>query len=302
MQPQLEAGPRAVRREQALAGVRILTLDDDANMRSIIRAALSQSGCSEIHQAGTGDQALKVVAAHPIDLIICDWMMQPMNGFEFLVALRKFEKDAGRTSRVPVIMLTANDATDDAISAQHLGIAAWLVKPIAPKSLLERISSVLALPTQLFSIADDLDVDLTHLARQYQLKLANEISDLKQMTEDLPRQDAARISQHWTAMVRLIHTVKGQAGTFGYDLISMVAAIGLNLLRQAENNAAIQIKFQCEVQRALTVIVGAMSLVLQNDIKGDAGNMGERLLTKINASTMALRLMIEGATRNAKRG
>jgi two-component system chemotaxis response regulator CheY len=287
----------STRGQQALAGARILTLDDDANMRSIIRTILSQCGCRKILQASNGRDALKLFAEQPIDLVICDWMMEPMNGFDFLTELRKFEKGV----KVPVIMLTANSETDDAIAAQGLSIAAWLVKPVAPPHLLERISSVLSLPTRLFSIAEDLDVDLTHLAKQYRMKLVNEVSDLKQLVDNLLQQDRTHLVQHWTSMVRLFHTIKGQAGTFGYELITKIGAIGLNMLRQAEGNVDVLIKYQGQLQKALTVLVGAMSLVLQNDIKGDAGNVGERLLGKIGEATVPLRQMIEAELKNAKK-
>lgn len=285
------------RAQQNLAGARILTVDDDANMRSIIRTVLNQCGCRNVLQAGDGREALKLFGQQPIDLVICDWMMTPMNGFDFLSALRKFEKGM----KVPVIMLTANDEADDAIAAQHLSIAAWLIKPVAPKKLIERISSVLSLPTQVFSIADDLNVDLTHLAQQYRIKLANELSDLKQMIENLEKQDRTQLVAHWTSMVRLFHTVKGQAGTFGYDLITSLAGTGQNLLRQAEGNVDVIVKYQGQLQRALTVLIGAMSLVLQNDIKGNAGNVGERLLGKISEATVPLRQMIEAELKHAKK-
>src|SRR5579863_804230 len=273
-----KSAAKPARVQQNLAGTHILTLDDDASMRSIVRTALSQCGCRDILQAGNGREALQLFAGNPVDLVICDWMMEPMNGFYFLTELRKLPK--GRP--VPVIMLTANSETDDAIASQHLRIAAWLVKPVTPKQLLERVSAVLSAPAQLFSVADDLEVDLTHLTRQYQLKLANELSDLKQMVESLPQQGRDQIVAHWTAMVRLFHTVKGQGGTFGYDLITQLGSTGLNLLRQADGDADTLIKFGGPLQRTLTVLISAMSLVLHNDIKGNAGNVGERLLTKIS--------------------
>jgi two-component system chemotaxis response regulator CheY len=287
----------STRGQQALAGAHILTLDDDANMRSIIRTVLSQCGCRDILQAGDGRVALKLFAGHPIDLVICDWMMEPMNGFDFLTELRKFAKGA----QVPVIMLTGNSEPTDALAAQHLNIAAWLVKPIAPKQMIERISSVLSLPTQLFSIEDDLNVDLSGLAGQYRAKLSNEIRELNDLVASFQQQPRNSVLHHWSSMVRLFHTVKGQAGTFGYDLITTLGGNGQNLLREAEGNVDVLIKFQAQLQRALTVLVGAMSLVLQNDIKGDAGNVGGRLLAKISEATVPLRQMIEAELKNAKK-
>ncbi len=292
-------GPRAQSAggHQDLAGTRILTLDDDPNMRSIIRSVLTQCGCRDIVQAGNGRAALRLFAAHSIDLVICDWCMEPMNGFEFLTELRKFDLGA----KVPVIMLTANSEPSDALAAQHLNIAAWLVKPIAPKRLLERIGSVLSIPTQLFSIQDDLAVDLSSLVTQYRAKLANEIRELQTLVDTFQHQGRNHVGHHWTSMVRLFHTVKGQAGTFQYDLITTLASIGQHLLRDAEGNVEVMIKYQPQLQRALAVLVPAMSLVLQSDIKGHGGAIGQRLLAKINEATVPLRTMIETELRNARR-
>lgn len=287
----------AARDQLHLAGTCILTLDDQASMRSVIRSVLLQCGCRDILQAGSGSEALRLFATRPIDLIICDWMMAPMNGFEFLTELRKSDNGA----KVPVIMLTANSEPDDAMAAQHLNIGAWLVKPIAPKRLVERISSVLSLPTQLFSVADDLAIDLSYLAPQYRLKLVTEVNDLKQLVETLPQQDTAQVMQHCSSMVRLLHTVKGQAGTFDHDLITTLAGIGQNLLREAEGDAAVLMKFQGQLQRALSVLVSAMSIVLQSDLKGDGGSVGGKLLGKINQITLPLRQMMEAERKNGKK-
>jgi two-component system chemotaxis response regulator CheY len=287
----------SARDQQNLAGVRFLTLDDDPNMRSIIRSVLSQCGCREIMQAGDGRVALKLFGAHPIDLVICDWMMEPMNGLQFLTELRKFSKGA----QVPVMMLTGNSEPADALSAQHLNIAAWLIKPIAPKEMIARISSVLSLPTQLFSIEDDLNVDLSSLSGQYRAKLANEVRELNDLVSSFHQQPRSSVIHHWSSMVRLFHTIKGQAGTFGYDLITILGGVGQNVLREAEGNIDVILKHQEQLQRALSIVIASMSLVLQNDIKGDAGKVGEKLLGKISEATVPLRKMIEVELKNAKK-
>jgi two-component system chemotaxis response regulator CheY len=285
------------RSEQVLAGTRILTLDDDANMRSIIRSILQQCGCPDILQASNGRDALKLFTSRPIDLVICDWMMEPMNGFQFLTDLRRFDKGAS----VPVIMLTGNSEPADALAAQHLNIGAWLVKPVAPKKLVERISSVLSLPTKLFSIEEDLNVDLSQFARQYRAKLSTQIGDLEKMVKNFKDHNRNEIVDHWSSIVRLFHTVKGQAGMFDYNLVTTLAGIGQDLLRQAEGNVEVLVKFQSSLQRALSVLVTAMSLVLQGDIKGKGGNVGDRLLGKINEATLPVRQMIEAELKHARR-
>lgn len=273
------------RNHQDLAGTTILTIDDDQMMRSILKNFLAQAGCREILQARNGKDALQLFTTHPIDLVICDWVMEPMNGFAFLTEMRKFDK----TPKVPVIMLTGNSEPADAMSAQHLDIAAWLVKPIAFNRLIERVGSVLSLPTQLFSIQNDLSVDLTQLAIQYRAKLSSEISELQQLVASLQQQTGARLDRHWASMARIFHTVKGQAGAFDYELITTLADIGQNLLREAAANVDLLMKFRSEFHRVLSVLVTAMSLVLQSNITGTGGTTGERLMAKIIEATTPIR-------------
>jgi two-component system chemotaxis response regulator CheY len=282
---------------KSLTGTRILVLDDEDNMRAIIRTVLGQCGFTDILQANSGRAALDLFAANPVDLVMCDWMMEPMNGFDFLTELRKTAKG----EQVPVVMLTGNSEPAAALAAEHLNIAAWLVKPVAPKQMVARICSVLSLPTQLFSVEDDLNVDLTGLASQYRAKLSNEITELHQLVAGFEQQPKHSIVQHWSSMVRVFHTVKGQAGTFGYDLITTLGGVGQDLLRVTDGNVDVLIKFQAPIQRSLSVAVAAMSLVLRNDIKGDAGKLGERLLGKINEAAVPLQKMIEAELKNEKK-
>jgi two-component system chemotaxis response regulator CheY len=281
---------------QDLSGTRILTLDDDQTMRSIIRSVLAKSGCSEVVEASTGREALQLFGMDPVDLVICDWMMEPMDGFAFLTELRK----SGKGANVPAIMLTANADPADAVKARHLNIAAWLVKPIAANRLLERICSVLSLPTQLFSLGKDPQIDLSSLADQYREKLAYELRDLEELVASFQQHGKSDIDRNWSSMIRIFHGIKGQAGTFGYDLITALAANGQNLLRAAELNVGVILKFQRQLHQALSTLVKAMSHILRTDVKGNGGDVGNRLLAKINETVLPLRQLMEAELKHAK--
>jgi two-component system chemotaxis response regulator CheY len=116
-------------------------LDDDPNMRSLIRGSPIRCGCQNVLTCGDARDALKLFSSRRIDLVICDWMMEPMSGLEFLRELRRPE----RAFDVPVIMLTASSEAEDVALAQRFKISGWLVKPIALPKMLERISGVLSL-------------------------------------------------------------------------------------------------------------------------------------------------------------
>ena len=67
---------------------RILLVDDDEAVRSVLRRSLVKAGY-EVHEAGEGGAALKLLASAPADLIITDLVMPEMEGIEFIMALRK---------------------------------------------------------------------------------------------------------------------------------------------------------------------------------------------------------------------
>lgn len=282
---------------QDLSGTRILTLDDDQTMRAIIRTVLAKARCSQVIEASTGVEALHSVKVDEIDLVICDWMMEPMSGFAFITELRTFDQGA----TIPVIMLTANADPADAVKARPLNIAAWLVKPIAASRLLERVCSVLSMPTQLFSIGNDPNIDLAALADQYRAKLAFELRDLEELVASFQKHGKPDVERNWSSMIRLFHGIKGQAGTFGYGLITTLAANGQGLLRGAGMNVGVIMKFQTQLHHALSTLVKAMSHILRSDVKGDGGDVGNRLLAKINESVVPLRQLMEAELKNANK-
>ena len=279
---------------KTLAAARILILDDEPTMRSVIASTLRAAGCEDVSQAGSGQEALATIIRKRIELVICDWMMTPMNGLQFLQALRA----AAHGSQLPVIMLTANSDPADAQRAQWLNVSGWLVKPISPPRLIERVCSVLSLPDQAFSLEADLGVDFSIVAEQFRARLGQQLVDLNQLIASLPRQ-VGHVSGTWINIIRIFHFVKGQAGTFDYGLITAIAELGQHLLRAVERDFDAAPKIGHQLQRPLGALAAAMSLVLENNIRGDGGAVGQRLLDKLRSVTEPVRLALEEATRAA---
>ncbi len=122
-----------------MAGERLLLVDDEDNLRSMLEAALRYEGF-EVEAASSGRDALDVVEAggeHKPDLIVLDVMMPDLDGFE---VCRRLRNDGVRT---PVLFLTARDATDDKVRGLTLGGDDYLVKPFSLDELVARISAVL---------------------------------------------------------------------------------------------------------------------------------------------------------------
>lgn len=115
--------------------MRLLIVDDDLHLRKLVRtyAQLEQFQCEE---AVNGQEALKLLAAHPFDMVVLDVMMPGLSGFETLSQIRK-------TSQVPVIMLTARSEEYDKLLGFRLGVDDYVSKPFSPKELMARIGAVL---------------------------------------------------------------------------------------------------------------------------------------------------------------
>ena len=119
-----------------MAGARLLLVDDEENLRSMLEAALRHHGF-EVEAAATGRDAIAAVAASDPDLILLDVMMPDLDGFE---VCRRLRSDGVRT---PVLFLTARDATEDKVRGLTLGGDDYLVKPFSLDELVARVQAVL---------------------------------------------------------------------------------------------------------------------------------------------------------------
>lgn len=116
-------------------GPRILVVDDDATVRTLLRRMLTIEGY-EVDEAVDGASALKKVGAWAPDLLLLDIMMPGQDGLDVLEGLR-------RTSAVPVILLTAKSEEADRVLGFRFGADDYVVKPFSTAELTARIAAVL---------------------------------------------------------------------------------------------------------------------------------------------------------------
>ena len=116
---------------------RILVVDDEPFMRRTVRAMLRRIGCPFVEEAHDGEAALASVAREKPDLVLCDIDMKPMGGLKFVRRLRNNADPALRD--LPVIMLTSYADPGVVQAAAKLGISGYLVKPVSPKLLADRL-------------------------------------------------------------------------------------------------------------------------------------------------------------------
>ncbi len=114
----------------------ILVVDDEAEMRSRLRAALESRGY-QVETAADGDEALDCAATAGHDLILLDIMLPGTDGFSVLEHLRRTGIDT------PVLILTALGAVDERIRGLDAGADDYLAKPFSMDELLARIRSIL---------------------------------------------------------------------------------------------------------------------------------------------------------------
>jgi two-component system chemotaxis response regulator CheY len=117
----------------------VLVVDDYRTMARIIRNLLKTIGFTDIDEAADGSEALERLAERDYGLIISDWNMLPMTGYEFLQRVRASE----RHSHIPFLMVTAESKTENVIAAKKAGVSNYIVKPFTAETLRNKIEAVL---------------------------------------------------------------------------------------------------------------------------------------------------------------
>ena len=116
---------------------KILLVDDDQGLLEMLVSIFRRAGYTHLLTAATGTDALRIREREQPDMIVLDVMMPDMDGFAVLRAIR-------RTSRVPVLMLTARGEAEDRIEGLEIGADDYLAKPFLPKELLLRVNAILS--------------------------------------------------------------------------------------------------------------------------------------------------------------
>lgn len=120
-------------------GMPVLIVDDYKTMLRIIRNLLKQLGFDNVDEAADGSQALAKARAKHYGLIISDWNMEPMTGYEFLKEVRA----DSQIKDTPFIMVTAESKTDNVIAAKKAGVNNYIVKPFNAATLKTKIAAVI---------------------------------------------------------------------------------------------------------------------------------------------------------------
>ena len=122
----------------AASQIRVMVVDDQMTMRSLVRTGLQQLGFVDITEAPDGEEALRQILARPVHLVISDFNMPKLDGMGLLRALRSH----GPTAKTAFIMLTGRADKELVQKAVQLGVNNYLVKPFTVATLKEKIEAV----------------------------------------------------------------------------------------------------------------------------------------------------------------
>jgi two-component system chemotaxis response regulator CheY len=117
----------------------ILVVDDYATMIRILRNLLKQLGFENVDDATDGSSALVKMHGKKYGLVISDWNMEPMTGYDLLREVRA----SPELSTTPFIMITAESKTENVIAAKKAGVSNYIVKPFNAATLKTKMEAVL---------------------------------------------------------------------------------------------------------------------------------------------------------------
>ncbi len=119
--------------------MKVLVVDDYKTMVRIIRNLLKQLNFNNVEEASDGGSALRKLREGNFGLVVSDWNMEPMTGFQLLKEVRADDK----LKDLPFIMVTAESKTENVIAAKEAGVSNYIVKPFNAATLKSKLSGVL---------------------------------------------------------------------------------------------------------------------------------------------------------------
>jgi CheY-like chemotaxis protein len=124
--------------------LKILLVDDNHHMRLLLTEILRAIGVKEVFEAPNGAEALRILGKSPIDIVMTDLAMQPLDGIDFVRRLRNAANSPN--PMVPVIMITGHSTLRRVAEARDVGVTEFLSKPVTARGVIERITRVVERP------------------------------------------------------------------------------------------------------------------------------------------------------------
>jgi two-component system chemotaxis response regulator CheY len=132
--------------------LKILLVDDNHHMRVLLTEILRAIGCKTVFEAADGAEALQILRNHPIDIVMTDLAMQPLDGIDFVRLIRNSSDSPN--PMVPVIMITGHSTSRRVAEARDVGVTEFLSKPVTARGVIERINRVVESPRSFVRTGD----------------------------------------------------------------------------------------------------------------------------------------------------
>jgi|APSaa5957512535_1039671.scaffolds.fasta_scaffold156372_1 two-component system, chemotaxis family, chemotaxis protein CheY len=127
--------------EYNLEDLKILIVDDNSNVGSMVKTVLYSLAIKNITVVDNAGEAFRILKSAQIDIVICDWVMKPIDGPMFVKRVRQ-GKDSPNP-HIPIIMLSGYADERRVLKSRELGVNEFLTKPFSAKSLYTRIKAVI---------------------------------------------------------------------------------------------------------------------------------------------------------------
>lgn len=220
--------------------LRILAIDDDPIMRTLLEKLLSAAG-HEIRVANNGREGLRLALEFKPHLVITDWLMPEMDGLSFCKALRATEEG----KEIYIILLTAMENEDSLVEAFEAGADDFITKPFSKRVLMARLRAgerVIGLHDNLLKKEKELRVVIAELAvtiRQlHELALKDPVTQLPNRRYGLERLDqdwaaTGRSQKPLCAMLLDLDHFKQVNDRYGHDIGDLVLKMVAEILRKS---------------------------------------------------------------------
>jgi len=127
-----------------LKNIKILLADGDINIARVVTQVLRTMGFAEIHHVRDSTQALAYIRENPIDILMTEWVLSPLDGIELARHIRLDKKSPNRG--LPIVMLTGKGEMVNVETARDAGITEFLVKPFTIQTLFNRLEHLIDRP------------------------------------------------------------------------------------------------------------------------------------------------------------
>ncbi|GAM97898.1 chemotaxis protein cheYIII [alpha proteobacterium U9-1i] len=123
------------------ADIVVMIVDDNRQMRVLTRSLLRAAGVNKVIDAESAEDALEAMRRFPVDIVLLDWKMAPMNGLDFTLKVRRAPDSPN--PYVPILMMTAHTEQSRVAAARDAGVTGFLRKPVSARALFDRLQTAL---------------------------------------------------------------------------------------------------------------------------------------------------------------